>query len=87
LLQDGRSRYVFMFNHLEYDTHTLDDEYRRDLGRRAGVALPENYYPNDNPGRTPRNGWRACAHLLFANWINEIYQTTPYDVAGVGLAA
>jgi homoserine O-succinyltransferase len=85
LLQDERSRHVFMFNHLEYDTHTLDDEYRRDLGRHAGVELPENYYPNESPSRTPRNYWRACAHLLFGNWINEIYQTTPYDLARVGL--
>jgi homoserine O-succinyltransferase len=84
LLQDEARRQVFMFNHLEYDTRTLDDEYRRDLAKRADVALPENYYPNDDPSRRPRNCWRAYAHLLFGNWINEIYQTTPYDLERIG---
>jgi homoserine O-succinyltransferase len=87
LLQDERHRHVLMFNHLEYDTLTLQDEYRRDLGKRDDVALPENYYPYDDPDQRPRNRWRAYAHLLFGNWINEIYQTTPYDIAKVGLPA
>ena len=29
----------------------------------------------------------AHAHLLFGNWINEMYQTTPYELAGIGVAA
>ncbi len=84
LMQDAARRHVFMFNHLEYDTRTLDDEYRRDLGKRGDVALPENYYPNDDSQRRPRNRWRAYAHLLFGNWINEIYRTTPYDISKIG---
>ncbi|HET6467756.1 MAG TPA: homoserine O-succinyltransferase [Geminicoccaceae bacterium] len=87
LLQDEARRQVFMFNHLEYDTLTLDDEYRRDLGKRDDVALPENYYPHDDPERTPRNRWRAYAHLLFGNWINEMYQTTPYELGRIGTLA
>lgn len=87
LLQDEPHRHILMFNHLEYDTLTLQDEYRRDLGKRDDVALPENYYPYDDPDQRPRNRWRAYAHLLFGNWINEIYQTTPYDIGKVGLPA
>ena len=48
------------------------------------MALPENYYPYDDPEQRPRNRWRAYAHLLFGNWINEIYQTVPYDMARIG---
>ena len=33
---------------------------------------------------TPENRWRSHAHLLFQNWINEIYQSTPYDLAQIG---
>ena len=86
LVQEPRFRTVYMFNHLEYDSYTLHDEYCRDRATRADVPLPFNYYPDDDPGNPPRNCWRAYAHLLFGNWINEMYQTTPYDLAQIGIA-
>jgi homoserine O-succinyltransferase len=30
------------------------------------------------------NRWRSHAHLLYGNWINEIYQTTPFDLERIG---
>jgi len=30
------------------------------------------------------NRWRSHAHLLYGNWINEIYQSTPYEIARIG---
>jgi homoserine O-succinyltransferase len=30
------------------------------------------------------NRWRSHAHLLYGNWINEIYQSTPFDLAQIG---
>jgi homoserine O-succinyltransferase len=84
LVEDPVHRDVFMFNHLEYDTYTLDHEYRRDRESRADVEVPLNYYPSDEPTRVPVNRWRAYAHLLFGNWINEMYQTTPFDTANIG---
>jgi homoserine O-succinyltransferase/O-acetyltransferase len=87
LIHEPRHRTAYMFNHLEYDTYTLHDEYVRDLARGAGdVSLPINYYPDDDPEKPPRNCWRAYAHLLFGNWINEMYQTTPYDLGAIGTA-
>ena len=32
----------------------------------------------------PENRWRSHAHLLFGNWINELYQTTPFDISKIG---
>ncbi|MDX6750201.1 homoserine O-succinyltransferase (plasmid) [Geminicoccaceae bacterium 1502E] len=84
LLQEPRHRTVYMFNHLEYDTYTLHDEFLRDQAKLADVSLPMNYYPDDDPAKPPRNCWRAYAHLLFGNWINEMYRTTPYELAGIG---
>lgn len=81
LLHDPRRRYIHMFNHVEYDTDTLHDEYLRDAG-----PVPVNYYPKDDPSQKPLNTWRSHAHLLFGNWINEIYQTTPFDVSEIGRA-
>ena len=46
--------------------------------------MPSNYYPDDDPARAPSNRWRSHAHLLYGNWINEIYQTTQYDLNRIG---
>ncbi|MCX8102238.1 MAG: homoserine O-succinyltransferase [Geminicoccaceae bacterium] len=85
LLHEPKYRTVYMFNHLEYDSLTLHDEYMRDKEKRADVSMPINYYPDDDPSKPPRNCWRAYAHLLFGNWINEMYQTTPYDISLIGV--
>lgn len=84
LLHDGQHRESFMFNHLEYDTYTLSDEYARDREVGKDITLPINYFPDDDPKKPPRNCWRAYAHMLFGNWINELYQTTPFDIEQIG---
>ena len=49
---------------------------------RLPIAVPANYYPNDDPTQAPIVSWRGHAHLLFANWINYyVYQETPYDIS------
>jgi homoserine O-succinyltransferase len=87
LLDDPSCRSLHMFNHLEYDTRSLADEYFRDLDGPGSAQLPRNYFPDEDPGREPANSWRSHAHLLFGNWINEIYRTTPFDVARIGAGA
>src|SRR5690606_25818461 len=84
LVRDRRLRHVHMFNHLEYDSTTLHAEYVRDLERGEPIQPPKHYYPDDDPTRAPVNTWRAAAHLLYANWLNDLYQTTPYDVDAIG---
>ncbi len=86
LIHDHGRNAMCIFNHLEYDTRTLADEYTRDLKARDGhVPPPEHYYPDNNPGKTPANNWRAHGHLLVSNWINEMYQTAPFDLNDVGV--
>ena len=70
----------FIFNHLEYDFNTLHNEYTRDLEAKTKIKMPENYYPNNNINKTPKNTWRPFAFLLFANWLNQLYQKTPFDL-------
>lgn len=84
LINDPDHRALYMFNHIEYDTRSLAEEYERDVAAAKDIALPANYYPDDNPNSTPQNRWRAHAHLLFGNWINEVYQTTPFDLENIG---
>jgi homoserine O-succinyltransferase len=76
--RDGRQ--VFVTGHSEYDRGTLDGEYRRDLAKGLPIAPPENYYPGDDPALPPRLLWRGHANLLFVNWLNHVYQDTPYDL-------
>ncbi len=80
LIQEPAKRRVYMFNHLEYDAETLMKEYQRDRDSGLSTALPLNYFPEDNPDMAPRMTWRAHRNLLFGNWINMVYQGTPYDL-------
>jgi homoserine O-succinyltransferase len=84
LMQDLPRRAVFMFNHLEYDADTLKSEYDRDIAAGQPIEVPRNYYPDDDPGKAPVNQWRSYAHLLFWNWINDMYQHTPFELSEVG---
>ncbi len=77
--QGGRQ--FFIMGHSEYDPLTLDAEYRRDAAAGLGTAVPEHYYPNDDPNNAPLVTWRAHGSLLFINWLNYfVYQSTPYDL-------
>ena len=79
-----RHRSLYMFNHIEYDTATLARNIGATSTAGKPIALPRNYFPGDDPHATPENRWRSHAHLLFGNWINEVYQTTPYDLGDIG---
>lgn len=71
---------VFLTGHSEYDPDTLKREYERDKALGLPIAVPKNYFPNDDDTQPPIVSWRGHAHLLFSNWLNYfVYQTTPYD--------
>ncbi len=78
---DGRQ--IFVMGHPEYDRMTLDKEYKRDKGKGIDIALPANYYPDDDPEKKPLLQWRGHANTLYTNWLNYyVYQLTPYDFVG-----
>lgn len=84
LVAETAGNRLYMFNHIEYDSTSLKEEYDRDVAAGTAIEVPHGYYPNDDPTRPPLNRWRSHAHLLFGNWINRVYQTTPYDLNNVG---
>lgn len=84
LVQDTDHRALYIFNHFEYDTGTLHEELMRDKQSGKPILLPQNYYQDDDPSRRPVNKWRSHAHLLYGNWVNEIYQSTYYDMDKIG---
>lgn len=87
LVHEKRANRLYMFNHIEYDSTSLGDEYFRDKSAGLPIKLPHNYFPHNDDTLTPLNRWRGHAHLLFGNWINEIYQMTPYDLNEIGKEA
>lgn len=84
MLEDHKKRALYMLNHFEYDGRSLAEEYQRDTEAGLNPPLPANYFPGNDPARAPLNTWRATAHLFFQNWINDIYQTTPFDLDQIG---
>ena len=79
MAREGRE--FFITGHLEYAPNTLDNEYKRDKNIRKDVALPQNYYRDNNPANPPLVTWRSHANLFYTNWINYyVYQETPYNI-------
>ena len=78
-------RQIFVTGHSEYDPDTLEKEYLRDKNQGLPIAVPANYYPDDDDTKQPIVRWRGHANLLFSNWLNYlVYQTTPYDIMSIG---
>ena len=84
LVEDAGHRALYIFNHFEYESGTLKEEYDRDVVAGASITVPVNYFPSDDPSQTPTNRWRSHAHLLYGNWINQIYQTTHFRMSQIG---
>ena len=84
VVQDPKHRGVYIFSHFEYDSGTLNQEYDRDVEAGTPINIPTNYYPGDDPSQEPTNRWRSHAHLFYGNWLNSIYQTTPFEMDEIG---
>ncbi len=77
-------RQIFITGHSEYDPLTLQTEYLRDKNQGLPIAVPKNYYPNDDETLPPLCRWRSSANLLFCNWLNYfVYQATPYTLTDI----
>ncbi len=77
------SRQIFVTGHTEYERMELDAEYRRDVARGLDPDIPVNYYPDDNPANPPVLSWRSSSNCIYTNWLNFVYQETPYDLTQI----
>ncbi|WP_270460616.1 homoserine O-succinyltransferase [Faecalitalea cylindroides] len=73
-------RQIFVMGHFEYSKDTLAQEYWRDVRLGKPIHIPYNYFPEDDPEKEPLLKWRSHANLLFRNWLNYVYQVTPYVI-------
>lgn len=44
------------------------------------TKLPKHYFENDIPRNKIIANWKANGNLFFLNWINFVYQMTPFDL-------
>ncbi len=81
LIIGEKGKNIFVTGHPEYDTMTLDQEYKRDMEKGLNPSIPCNYYPEDDPTQKPIKSWRCHANTLYFNWLNYyVYQVTPYQL-------
>lgn len=71
---------IYVTGHFEYGRDTLASEFWRDFHKGLPIRVPENYFPDDDPEKQPLFTWRAHANLLYRNWLNWVYQMTPYEL-------
>lgn len=77
MAEEGKQ--IFVMGHPEYDRVTLHNEYMRDKNKGLDIAVPKNYYKDDDCENKPLLTWRSHANNFYTNWLNYyVYQATPY---------
>ena len=71
---------IFIQGHMEYDKDSLKNEYDRDIAKGMDMEVPKNYFRNDDPKKGVLFRWRGHGNLFYANWLNFVYQGTPYNL-------
>ncbi len=61
LVHEKAGNRLYMFNHVEYDSTSLSDEYFRDVHAGVPIKLPHDYFPHNDPELAPLNRWRSHA--------------------------
>ena len=69
---------VFVLGHMEYDRDTLKKEYERDLAKGLDIHRPFCYFADQSNDKINMN-WSSTSNLFYNNWLNFVYQTTPYQ--------
>jgi len=73
-------RQIFVMGHSEYDSNALKNEYFRDKEKGLDIDVPTNYFKDNDPNKEVVSMWKAHSSLLYTNWLNFVYQETPYDI-------
>ena len=66
---DAAHRSTFIVGHLEYEPHTLENEYKRDLAKGLSILPPQHYYEADDPNGRILWQWKEHARQFYRNWL------------------
>lgn len=70
IVENEDKNQIFITGHLEYACDTLNNEYKRDLAKGLTIQIPKNYYPENNPEKSPIYSWKENGDKVYSNWIN-----------------
>lgn len=79
IIASADNRQVFVMGHMEYDRDTLKKEYERDLEKGLPVKKPFSYFTDKDCTKINMK-WASTSNLFYNNWLNLVYQITPYDL-------
>ncbi len=80
MIATQNKRLIFVQGHAEYDKESLKMEYDRDINKGMDIEIPINYFEGNDSSNRVVVRWRSHANLFYSNWINFVYQETPYDL-------
>lgn len=80
IISSKDKRQIFVQGHMEYERETLKLEYDRDIKKGMDIDVPADYFKDDDPSKGIVVKWSGHGNLFFANWLNYIYQETPFDL-------
>ncbi|MFT9097986.1 homoserine O-acetyltransferase/O-succinyltransferase family protein [Liquorilactobacillus sp.] len=72
LIQNERLHSTYLTGHLEYQTNTLAQEYKRDSLAGLAPHKPNNYFDKDD---IPINTWNSTANSFYRQWLDNIIAT------------
>lgn len=62
---------IYISGHMEYDRYNLNDEYIRDLENQIKIDIPENYFLDNNPKKSPVLSWESFSKKFYSNWLES----------------
>ncbi|MPN31671.1 Homoserine O-acetyltransferase 1 [bioreactor metagenome] len=83
IVATSNMRQIFIQGHMEYEKETLKAEYQRDKEKGLDIDVPANYFKDNDPQKDITVRWRSHANLFYSNWLNYVYQQTPYDINAI----
>lgn len=69
LIDDRDTNSTYMFNHLEYESDTLQQEYLRDLRKQDAMVAQPDKKRLAPPASIDERSWEPSARRFFVNWL------------------
>lgn len=70
IIETKDQKFTFVTGHPEYETKTLDEEYKRDVNKGKKIKKPANYYASHD--NKIINTWTTYSQQLFNNWVKSL---------------
>lgn len=66
-----QGRHIFANGHMEYAEGRLRFEYERDIQKGLPIAVPLNYFIDNDPQKGVMVSWQQTGRIFYANWLKN----------------